>query len=251
MKHLSIALGAMAILASYLVAWLPQPDAAVLLREDGPIEQATLVFFLIAGVCLLMAWRRHGPDAPPRAPVEGRRVYLLLLAGLMLVCAGEEASWGQRIFGWRTPEMWSAINAQAETNLHNLVVIEGGVRDVKTQTFLRSLTNANRLFALFWLTFFVAVPVLDRCAPWARRGICALGLPVPPWWCGALFLLNHGAFFLANRHLESMAHFAYEAFPLDELKEHNAGLVYAIIGLGAWVHEKACAPAGASLPHRG
>jgi hypothetical protein len=33
---------------------------------------------------------------------------------------GEEASWGQWLFGWATPEMWQAVNDQNETNLHNL-----------------------------------------------------------------------------------------------------------------------------------
>jgi hypothetical protein len=32
---------------------------------------------------------------------------------------GEEISWGQHILNWNTPEYWSAINDQNETNLHN------------------------------------------------------------------------------------------------------------------------------------
>lgn len=33
--------------------------------------------------------------------------------------AGEELSWGQHFVGWNTPENWSALNDQEETNLHN------------------------------------------------------------------------------------------------------------------------------------
>ena len=33
--------------------------------------------------------------------------------------AGEESSWGQWYFHWQTPEYWSKINQQNETNLHN------------------------------------------------------------------------------------------------------------------------------------
>ena len=33
--------------------------------------------------------------------------------------AGEEISWGQHIFDWGTPEFWSGLNDQGETNLHN------------------------------------------------------------------------------------------------------------------------------------
>lgn len=34
--------------------------------------------------------------------------------------AGEEISWGQWIFYWKTPEAWSLINDQGETNIHNI-----------------------------------------------------------------------------------------------------------------------------------
>jgi hypothetical protein len=32
---------------------------------------------------------------------------------------GEELSWGQHLFDWTTPEFWTQINDQGETNLHN------------------------------------------------------------------------------------------------------------------------------------
>jgi len=41
-------------------------------------------------------------------------------AFLALALAGEELSWGQRIFDWATPAGWGSVNAQDETNLHNL-----------------------------------------------------------------------------------------------------------------------------------
>jgi hypothetical protein len=37
-----------------------------------------------------------------------------------LYFAGEEASWGQHYFGWSTPEALAAVNAQEETNIHNI-----------------------------------------------------------------------------------------------------------------------------------
>lgn len=248
MKRFSIALCALAILASYLVVILPQPTAAVLLREDGPIEQGTVLFFLMGCAGLVQASRLRGARAPRREEGEGRRVAFLTLAALLFVCAGEEMSWGQRIFGWKTPEQWSARNAQAETNLHNLALIEGGVRDARTQHLPRSLTNANRLFAIFWLGVFVFAPLLDRVSSVARKCFRSLGLPVAPFWIGELFVLNHGLFFLAVRHLDVIGPFSNEAFPLDELKEHNAALVYAAVGFAAWLHERAGVSAAAPLP---
>ena len=46
-----------------------------------------------------------------------------LFAIACIYIAGEEHSWGQHFFGWSTPEAWSAINRQQETNLHNTLGI--------------------------------------------------------------------------------------------------------------------------------
>src|SRR4029453_10249053 len=37
-----------------------------------------------------------------------------------LYIAGEEMSWGQHFFHWKTPEYWAMVNRQEETNLHNI-----------------------------------------------------------------------------------------------------------------------------------
>lgn len=237
MKRVTIALCVLVIAASYLVVLLPQPAAAQLLGEDGPIEQATAVLFLFACISFAHVWRRRGGLPSRHDDGTGRRLAFLILAGLMFICAGEEISWGQRIFGWATPPGWSEANAQAETNLHNLAIIEGGVRDPRTQTFLRSLTNANRLFALFWLAFFVLVPVLDRASAGASQVIRGVGIPIAPLWIGGLFVLNHGLFFVGDRYLNAIGLVSSDAYPLDELKEQNAALIYAIAGLAACVRE--------------
>lgn len=43
--------------------------------------------------------------------------------GLAALCcfyvAGEEISWGQHIWDWTTPDFWTEVNDQQETNLHN------------------------------------------------------------------------------------------------------------------------------------
>ena len=46
----------------------------------------------------------------------------MALAILLLFVAGEEISWGQRIFNTQSPEFFKEKNSQQETNLHNLVV---------------------------------------------------------------------------------------------------------------------------------
>lgn len=46
-------------------------------------------------------------------------IVAILLALVLFMMAGEELSWGQRIFHWATPESYRVRNAQGETNLHN------------------------------------------------------------------------------------------------------------------------------------
>jgi hypothetical protein len=78
---------------------------------------------------------------------EGRRLhalaYLALAAGCFFV-AGEEVSWGQRIFGLETPESLAEINRQDELTLHNIDDVR-----VALKFFLIGLGLTG--FALPWL----------------------------------------------------------------------------------------------------
>ncbi len=47
------------------------------------------------------------------------RGWFALAALCCFYVAGEEVSWGQHIWDWATPEFWSEVNDQQETNLHN------------------------------------------------------------------------------------------------------------------------------------
>jgi len=81
----------------------------------GLLELAHVVIPLIAFVLAI---------AILRDPLVRRSVFLRLWIGLAalgsLYIAGEEASWGQHLIGWDTPEGWQAVNDQNETNLHNI-----------------------------------------------------------------------------------------------------------------------------------
>lgn len=51
-------------------------------------------------------------------------VLYFMLALAAFVVAGEEISWGQRIFGWGTPEALNTVNKQQETNIHNIGIVQ-------------------------------------------------------------------------------------------------------------------------------
>ena len=57
-----------------------------------------------------------------RPYVKGWSLLFVACAAFAIVCffiAGEEHSWGQHFFHWNTPDYWSQLNRQQETNLHN------------------------------------------------------------------------------------------------------------------------------------
>lgn len=84
-------------------------------REDGPVEWATALFLLGASVLLAIAAKR-GFRARCLLPSIGLSVLALFVLWLGL----EEISYGQRIFGWGTPDTLAQINYQEETNIHNI-----------------------------------------------------------------------------------------------------------------------------------
>jgi hypothetical protein len=80
-------------------------------NEGGPHEAFEA---LIAAICIPLAFRLF-------LTVETKLLRFWFLAatlGTIYIC-GEELSWGQHVFGWMTPEFWSGLNDQSETNLHN------------------------------------------------------------------------------------------------------------------------------------
>ncbi len=135
--------------------------------EDGFVEWLT-VAALVASVALMLgrAWRLRRVRTP---------LFLLvtvLAAAVFLFGAGEEISWGQRIFAVETPEWFAERNKQGEMNLHNLVV---GGHSINKLVF-------SKLLGVVLLVYLLVVPALHRKSPlWASR-IDRLGVPLPrPW----------------------------------------------------------------------
>ncbi len=103
------------ILQCALEVFLPRDLMNAMVSENGPHE---LIEFMVAGAASLVAFRTL-------LLLNFRRDFALVLWVLAfalgcLYIAGEEISWGQWFFYWETPEGWSAINDQQETNLHNV-----------------------------------------------------------------------------------------------------------------------------------
>ena len=102
----------------------------------------------------------------------------LILAMVCLFGAGEEISWGQRIFNIDSPEFFTANNAQHETNLHNLKL--GGVK-INKLIFGKLLSSAVILY-------FLIIPVLYWKIGKFKNLLNKFGIPVPRWYHAASLL---------------------------------------------------------------
>lgn len=148
-----------------------RPDSyASLIKEDGVIEYATCCAYLVAAFAALLAFRRS-----IAAGLTSYGLTLLAFAGLLFVVAMEEISWGQRLFGFGTPQLIAEHNVQGEMSLHNLggfqqtllhpaymlvgfaasvgsLLIPGSIKD-RFPRHWRSLVPPPRLFFYFFPTF--------------------------------------------------------------------------------------------------
>ncbi|MGX0876621.1 hypothetical protein ACSSV4_001298 [Roseovarius sp. MBR-154] len=131
--------------------------------EDGPLEWGTVACLLATALVLMrsaMFLRRK--NRPGAALAYG--VYALLF----VFAAGEEISWGQRLFGWEPGDFFLEENAQQETNLHNLVL--GDVALVKT-VFGPVLTAV----ILFYL---LALPMIHERSSRVQQLATRLAIPL-------------------------------------------------------------------------
>lgn len=83
--------------------------------EDRFAENLQVLLWLTSLTLSLMVVTRKFRQGETTMAV----LYLVLSVGLIFII-GEEVSWGQRIFGWVTPESMKEINKQDETNIHNI-----------------------------------------------------------------------------------------------------------------------------------
>lgn len=89
-------------------------------QEDGVVEWATFLSFLMAAGWLVVVARKLSPSWWFKGAC-------FLLALFCLIVAGEEISWGQRLFGFKPPDVFLERNFQQEANLHNVLMHEGGL----------------------------------------------------------------------------------------------------------------------------
>jgi hypothetical protein len=106
---------ATAFVALCLALAVARPDSyRDAMQEDRFIEWASVVVFAAAGMSHVVRAAR------------ARRGFDVLVGLFLLVVAGEEMSWGQRLLGVTPPSYFLEHNTQQEMNLHNFGTVFGG-----------------------------------------------------------------------------------------------------------------------------
>ena len=88
----------------------------LLIKEDGFVEYLSSFLWAVSAFIMLAITIKTTNSKENKV----KTVVYALIAAFMFVCAGEEISWGQRIFHLETPELLQKINVQNEITLHNI-----------------------------------------------------------------------------------------------------------------------------------
>jgi hypothetical protein len=142
--------------------------------EDGVVEYATAGFLLaVAGISL---WRLLVCRGAKTGWFSAMMVFTTVL---FIFGAGEEVSWGQRIFGFESNAFFQENNDQAETNLHNLMVGEAKINKI----------IFGQLLTLFLVLFFLIGPFFYARSERLRVLVDRFYIPVPAWHHSLGFVL--------------------------------------------------------------
>jgi hypothetical protein len=133
-------------------------------REDGIVEYTTVLFLFLSSLICLYRTIQY---------LKIKKFLWVLtwafLAALFFFAAGDEISWGQRIFGIESSDFFQQHNKQAETNLHNLVV--GGQS-------INKLIFSQFLFAVL-IIYFLFSRLMVRKIPFIRNLVSKFRVPLP------------------------------------------------------------------------
>lgn len=191
---------------------------SVLFHEDTYFEYIGFFSFFITSIVFFLAFYRIRKKTSVNFILK---TAILGLALLFFFGAGEEISWGQRIFNIQTPEALSEVNEQNEITVHNLNF--GPFEDPFTIGF-----------DLFWLMFGVVVPF--ACLNETIRNYLSKYIPISHWSVAILFLLNYfyakvAKILYVNAFTETVVPFAQA---VHEIKESNYALIFVLLALSCY-----------------
>lgn len=207
---------AVVVAGSYVIVATADGDTVRrLCAEDQLVENlGALLFFaaaaLFGAAAAVVRRTERRVNGRSRTILPG----VILSLGLLWI-ALEEISYGQRLLGFRTPEVVAALNTQREFNAHNLRLWSG-------EDGFAAWYNVQRLFSLFWLGYCTIFSFAYRYSRWPERLCRLMYVPIPWMALGAIFLLNYAMAKVTAQWLVPSL-----VGPVTELKETNYALLFA------------------------
>ena len=202
----------------------------ILGREDGIAETISALANLVASVLFFLLFLKSKKAHNEIQPASGLGAWFwyLPLAALFFFIAGEEISWGQRIFEWSTPSWIEAHNVQNETTIHNLEIFIDMNRDREFKPFFLLLFSMNRMYSMFWLSWCFLLPLTVSLSGKVRSIVAWFRVPIPRFLHGCLFLstfITSKLFVIILQPVESIV------ANLDEVKEGFYAVIFLMV---AW-----------------
>ena len=213
-----------------LIGFFSPQTYIALMEEDFIGEWVTFYAFALSGLIIvahLWSFRKNGLGLFSLS-------FLIPLAvvAFCLVVAGEEISWGQRIFAFKPPDLFLEQNYQQELNIHNLFKGDGfwgiqieskhlvmliaffyGILFPLLTRFIPPLKNLNWHAPAFYLMpYFVLVIAMEQIYPISLTGEgCELFL-------GLIFLVH-----------------VFDAYPINKSVAYKGNKLYKLSTLTAFV----------------
>ena len=210
------------LLLTYVPLFMAPSVVELFVNEDLILETLTPVYFFITSVLLLVIFYNLRPTEGRSGLSSLKKLAVIGLAVLFFVAAGEEISWGQRIFNIETPEAIKQSNVQQELTIHNLDFFQG-----ETATL-----DFSQLQTLFSLAFAFALPLAGFAGQRFFKFDLDVLLPVMPLNFGWLVVVNYVIQKVIRNIVEVMPQiYFHQTMPfvegLYEVREH--GNAYAMM----------------------
>ncbi len=222
-KNIIISILFIIICCSYLLMLLKDNTFIEITKEDELIENIGATFYFLSSIFFFyLFYKSKVFDNKWWNLKTEKNIFFMLLGVTFFFAFGEEISWGQRIFGWGTPEPLCETNWQGETNIHNL------------NFFMKSGLSFERLFNFFWITYCLLIPIFNKYSVSMKNIFTRINLPIVPLWIGFLLVINYIII-----HVIQYFHFYNENrifYGALEIKETNFALIFLALAIN-WVLE--------------
>jgi hypothetical protein len=146
-------------------------------KEDGFAEYGTAFLLFSSSILLISRFIKL-----QKYKKNLWKLGILAIALVFIFGAGEEISWGQRIFNIESSDYFKENNAQAETNLHNLVV---GGKKVNKLIF-------SQLLTVVLIIYLIITPFLYRKFEGIKKLANQFAVPIVQWHHTIAFLIVTG-----------------------------------------------------------